>query len=84
MWISWWIVWVVMFMFLVPPIGYGWGYRGWGPPYPSYYQRRRHQQALAMNGPSGYDHYSWSWGGDLIWLMFMVGACWAIALLWHR
>jgi hypothetical protein len=29
---SWWFLWTVfLFLFLVPPIGYGWGYRGWGP-----------------------------------------------------
>ena len=45
---SWWFVWMlVMFLLLVPPMGYGWGYRGWGPPYPRYIQRRRGQRAVA-------------------------------------
>jgi hypothetical protein len=48
---SWWFIWlVVMFLFLAPPIGYGWGYRGWGAPYPRYIQRRRGQQAAAAGG----------------------------------
>ncbi len=29
---SWWWMWmVVMGVLLVTPMGYGWGYRGWGP-----------------------------------------------------
>ena len=30
---SWWWKWmvVVMGVLLVTPMGYGWGYRGWGP-----------------------------------------------------
>jgi hypothetical protein len=38
---SWWLLWwVFLLVFLLPPVGYGWGYRRWGPPYPSYFQRR--------------------------------------------
>ena len=38
---TWWLLWMgVMFFFLLSD-GYGWGYRGWGPPYPRYIQRRR-------------------------------------------
>ena len=51
---SWWFLWLAfMLLFLIPPLGYGWGYRGWGPPYPSYVQRRRGQQAVGMNGRTG-------------------------------
>jgi hypothetical protein len=40
------LLWIVgTFLFVVPTLGYGWGYRGWGPPYPRYIQRRRAQQA---------------------------------------
>ena len=47
---SWWLIWMIfMFLFLIPPLGYGWGYRGWGPPYPRYVQRRRSEH-LAASG----------------------------------
>lgn len=39
-WYWWvWIAFIIIAIFL--PLSYGWGYRGWGPPYPSYYTRRR-------------------------------------------
>jgi hypothetical protein len=42
----WWWIWIgFMFLFFVSPVSYGWGYRGWGPPYPSYVQERRRQAA---------------------------------------
>jgi hypothetical protein len=54
-----WLLWLVfLFMFLVAPLGYGWGYRGWGPPYPRYVQRRRATQA-AGGDPSSIDHQAW-------------------------
>lgn len=31
-----WIWLFFVFLFLLLPLSYGWGYRGWGPPYPSY------------------------------------------------
>jgi hypothetical protein len=81
---SWWFLWMaVMFMLLVPPLGYGWGYRGWGPPYPSYLQRRRRERAIAANSVGGVDHYAWGWGGDLMWILVLVGTFWAVTLLWR-
>jgi hypothetical protein len=45
-----WLLWMAfMFLFLVPPIGYGWGYRKWGPPYPRYVQRRRGARAATAS-----------------------------------
>ena len=39
---TWWWIWLAIVFFLfVLPLAYGWAYRGWGPPYPTYYQRRR-------------------------------------------
>lgn len=84
---SWMFVWMfVMFMFLVPPVGYGWGYRGWGPPYPRYVQRRRGEQAQApAPGTEGsFDHHAWGWGGDVVWTVIVFGAMWAVmGLLWR-
>lgn len=72
-----------MFVFLVSPIGYGWGYRGWGPPYPSYIQRRRGLRAPATGGPRSFDHHAWGWGGDFIWTALLVGMVWVVvAMLW--
>lgn len=74
----WWLCWIAfIFMFLVAPLGYGWGYRSWGPPYPSYIQRRRH--AAAMTGGSTFNHRSWGVGGDVIWFLMMLAA---FSLLW--
>jgi hypothetical protein len=86
---SWWIVWMVfMFLFLLPPVGYGWGYRGWGPPYPRYLQRHRSQQAAASGLSGPFRHESWGWGGDFVWTMLIIGAVWfMIAMLfplWRR
>ncbi|MHB8874992.1 MAG: hypothetical protein ACYC8T_15010 [Myxococcaceae bacterium] len=72
-----------MLLFLVPPVGYGWGYRGWGAPYPSYVQRRRGRQAASANGdPSTFDHQSWGWAGDFVWTVLLIGSIWAVSALW--
>lgn len=82
---SWWLIWMAaMFLFLVPPIGYGWGYRGWGAPYPRFIQRRRGQQAAATGGSAELNHHSWGWGGDFVWGVFFIGLLWACFSLWWR
>ncbi len=81
---SWWLIWMVfMFVLLLPPLGYGWGYRGWGPPYPRYVQRRRAQQAAASGGSAPLDHQSWGWGGDVVWWGLLLGLLWACTLWWR-
>jgi hypothetical protein len=81
---SWWLLWwVFLLVFLLPPVGYGWGYRRWGPPYPSYFQRRRAEQAGANVDTVSFNHYSWSWGGDLLWVGFLVAVVWSSALWWR-
>jgi len=81
---SWWLLWMIfMFFLLVSPVGYGWGYRGWGPPYPTYLQRRRSQQLAASGANGPYSHESWGFGGDLLWMIFFFGLLWVvIALFW--
>ena len=83
---SWWLLWMAfMFLLLVPPIGYGWGYRGWGPPYPSYIQRRRGQQAAATGGgATSFNHHAWGRGGDLMWMVILIGFFWACSAFWWR
>jgi hypothetical protein len=80
---SWWFLWMmVMFFLLATPVGYGWGYRGWGPPYPSYFQRRRDLQAATRGGNGAFNHYSWGWGGDVLWMVLFVGVLWLVTALW--
>ena len=81
---SWWLLWMlVMLLFLVPSVGYGWGYRRWGAPYPRYIQRRR-QQAALTGSPTTFNHESWGWGGDFVWTVLLFGGLWAAyAFWWH-
>ncbi len=82
---SWWILWVFfMFIFLVPSVGYGWGYRSWGPPYPSYIQRRRGAQAAREDRGSTFNHRAWGLGGDFVWFVILIGIVWACAGIWWR
>lgn len=77
---SWWWLWLAfMFIFLFPPIGYGWGYRRWGPPVPRYIQRRRAQRAAAAGGSATFDHHAWGWGGDFVWMLLSIWMIWAVA-----
>ncbi len=79
---------VFVFVFLLPPVGYGWGYRKWGPPYPRYLQRRRGDRANRANDGGGsappFDHHAWGWGGDYVWAVVFIGICWLFVVsLWH-
>jgi hypothetical protein len=82
---AWWILWMAfLFLFLVSPVTYGWGYRGWGPPYPRYVQRRRGLRASALGQPADLRHQSWGWGGDFVWVVLLVAGGWAFAGLLLR
>jgi hypothetical protein len=72
----------IMFLFILTPVGYGWGYRGWGPPYPRYIQRRRALRASDPGTSAPFDHHAWGRGGDLIWTVLLVGIFWAVAFHW--
>jgi hypothetical protein len=80
---SWWLLWIMFMLFFVPT-GYGWGYRGWGPPYPSYVQRRRGARAAAAGGDSTFNHRAWGLGGDFVWLMLLVVLFWSLSAFWRR
>lgn len=83
--VFWWIWMVFMFLILVPSVSYGWGYRRWGPPYPSYFQRRRAQQAGLVSGErSSFNHLSWGWYGDFVWVMFIMVVFWSFTISWWR
>ena len=80
-WFLWWII--FMLLCFATPIGYGWGYRRWGAPYPRYIQRRRVLRAVADSNSATFNHEAWRWGGDLVWLAFVVGVIWFVTvLLW--
>jgi hypothetical protein len=77
---AWWLLWIAgMIVLLAPPVGYGWGYRGWGAPYPRYIQRRRGQAAGEYQN---FNHESWGWGGDFVWTILLFGTFWAFLHLW--
>lgn len=81
---SGWLLWmIVIFVFIVPPIGYGWGYRGWGPPLPRYVQRRRGHNAQ-FGGKADFDHEAWGWGGDFLWILAIAGVLWFFTSLWRH
>lgn len=78
-----WLVWMVlMVLLLVPPLGYGWGFRRWGAPLPSYVQRRRARRAWASSGSARYDHTSWGRGGDYVWGVLFLGGLGAVPAFW--
>jgi hypothetical protein len=77
---TFWLVWMAfMFLFVVTPVGYGWSYRGWGPPLPRYVQRRRAARAILTNvaAPSRYE--AWGRRGDLVWVVLLIAGGWALA-----
>lgn len=65
-------------------MGYGWGYRGWGPPYPQDVQRRRGARATAIGVSTTFNHQPWGWGGDFLWIVLflrrLLGHCVAIVV----
>jgi hypothetical protein len=72
-----WLMWLIfMLVFLAAPLGYGWGYRRWGLPYPRYVQRRRALRT-GLGGPSSLDHQAWGRAGDLVWLGLVIAMIWA-------
>lgn len=68
MWFLLWVVFVVLLFAL--PLGYGWGYRRWGPPYPSWTAAAREQRARGMA--------TWGFIADLVWVVFLVAIIWLI------
>jgi hypothetical protein len=79
----WWF-WVALALVVFLPTGYGWGYRGWGAPYPSYFQRRRMQYAASSGARPGFDHLAWGRGGDLIWALIFCDALFFAFMLLMR
>ena len=80
---SWlWIWFVFILVFAVFPVGYGWRYRRWGPPYPQYVQRRRSARNASEIGSDAFDHRAWGLGGDLVWIVLFIWVFWFFAGTW--
>ena len=75
---------IFMMVVLVPSVGYGWGYRKWGPPYPRYIQRRRAQRVSVGGDIASRDHEAWGWYGDFVWIMFFVVILCSLTVSWGR
>ena len=74
-WWWWWVLFLVVFFVL--PLGYGWGYRGWGP----WWQRRPPVTHVTE------DVVQTGWGvvGTILWVVLIIAIIWIIAALaWHR
>ncbi len=86
-WWWWWIAFVVIF-FLIP-LGYGWGYRGWGPWY-----RRRHPSGIPRSAAPPPDiegdnlrrtpadnetESGWGAAAVFLWLVLILAIIWLIA-----
>jgi len=82
---NWWLLWMLfMFLFFITPIGYGWGYRRWGAPYPTYIQRRRTRQSAIRGDIMTADHLAWGILGDMVWMVLVISMVWALLALWWR
>jgi hypothetical protein len=81
---QWWLWIVFMLLFFVGPISYGWGYRKWGAPFPRYIQRRLGAKTGTGGDFATLSYQHWGWGGDLVWMVLLLGAVWAVAGLWWR
>jgi hypothetical protein len=88
---DWHLWYFAMFTILIPVVAYGWGYRGWGPPFPRFIQRRR---ANVATGPSSataetmdgrytaFNPEGWGWVGDLVWFSFAIALFGVLSLNW--
>ncbi|MGY2079905.1 hypothetical protein [Modestobacter sp. SYSU DS0657] len=85
LWLWLWFLFVVL-LFLIP-LAYGWGYRGWGAPYPSYYRARRHGATSAdaavdpAEDPTLVEERSWGLLADVLWVVLVVAMVWLVVAL---
>jgi hypothetical protein len=70
-WWWWWIAFVVIFFLL--PLGYGWGYRGWGPWY------RRPGTLAAGTEPGAGESAGWGGCAVILWIIVIIAIFWLIA-----
>jgi hypothetical protein len=66
------LLWLILLLVLfLLPLGYGWGYRGWGPPYPRLYRRR-----AAAGGDESLA--GWGYRAELLWLVLALLFVWLL------
>lgn len=81
----WWIWWAAIVVLLIWLIS-AWSYRGLGPPYPSYYGRRRHREPANVNpgvAPTTRAHPGWGVAADFFWLAALGALIWAVVWWFH-
>lgn len=94
-WFGFWLLFVLIFLLL--PVGYGWGYQKWGaPPYPYYYRSRRRRGSApadpyrARRAGEGYpsdvvvsdeENDTWGFLGDVVWIALAIAVGWLL-LAW--
>jgi uncharacterized membrane protein YphA (DoxX/SURF4 family) len=64
-----WLAFLIIFFLL--PLGYGWGYRGWGP-----WHRQRPTLATIASGEAD---LGWGPVGLLLWVVVIIAITWPIA-----
>lgn len=70
---SWRFVWMAfMAPFLVSPVSYGWGHRGWGPPYPRHIQRGRRLWASTTAQTTDLRRQAWGRAGHFVWVALLL------------
>ncbi len=86
LWIWWWLLFVLIFLLL--PLGYGWCYRGWGPPH---YRRpgrpltpaEAEQLQRKTIAEEQAEAEGWGWIALALWFLFAVAVVWLVlALIW--
>jgi hypothetical protein len=76
-WWWWWLAFVIFFFLL--PLGYGWGYRGWGPWYRrSSSLRRRRVGGDPIEPVSQESDSGWGWLGIALWVVLILAIIWPI------
>ena len=66
-WWWWWFAFIVLFFLL--PLGYGWGYRGWGPWYQRSGRLPRERRIDASQLEPITDQTGWGWAGMVLWIV---------------
>ena len=79
-WWWWWLLFLVVFFLL--PLGYGWGYRGWGPWYRRGTNTRISRGTIPPDEPD-LDR-GWGWISSFIWVVLLIAIIWIIAALVWR
>ncbi len=78
-WWWWWIFFIAIFFLL--PLGYGWGYRGWGP----WYRRRKPGRPRSRADLPSLDEErvnaeleeeGWGWMAIALWFVLLIAIIW--------